>query len=250
MNRDTALRALIFDVDGTLADTEHAHLRAFNEAFAQAGMGWHWDEGLYTQLLEVSGGKERMLHFWKQSRPDVVEVQGGALRDTLARLHEFKTAAYEAQVRDGAVTLRPGVLELLMQAHDGGLQLAIATTTSPANIAALLRKAIGPDWKTYFRAIGDASSAPLKKPHPQVYRQMLAALDLPAQACLAFEDSGNGLLAATLAGIATVVTPTRFTAHHAFGTALKVLPDLRGVQVSDLRAWHRAALSPSTARSA
>ena len=231
------LEALIFDVDGTLADTELAHLAAFNQAFAQEGIGWQWDVPLYTQMLEVSGGKERMLHYWKQVRPDVTDL-GNGVQATVARLHELKTAAYEQAVRDGAVQLRPGVLALIEAAHAEGLRLAIATTTSAVNIVALLRRAIGPDWQRFFTVVEDASTAPRKKPDPMVYQQTLARLALPAAACLAFEDSANGLMAARTAKLATIVTPNDFTAHHDFTGALRVLPDLAGVSVAQLREWH------------
>ena len=229
--------ALIFDVDGTLADTELAHLAAFNQAFAQEGIGWQWDVPLYTQLLEVSGGKERMLHYWRQVRPDVTDL-GNGVQATVARLHELKTAAYEQAVRDGAVQLRPGVLKLIEAAHAEGLRLAIATTTSAVNIVALLRRAIGPDWQRFFTVVEDASTAPRKKPDPMVYQQTLARLAVPAAACLAFEDSANGLMAARTAKLATIVTPNDFTAHHDFTGALRVLPDLAGVSVAQLREWH------------
>lgn len=231
------LEALIFDVDGTLADTELAHLAAFNQAFAQEDIGWQWDVPLYTQLLEVSGGKERMLHYWRQVRPDVTDL-GNGVQATVARLHELKTAAYEQAVRDGAVQLRPGVLKLIEAAHAEGLRLAIATTTSAVNIVALLRRAIGPDWQRFFTVVEDASTAPRKKPDPMVYQQTLARLAVPAAACLAFEDSANGLMAARTAKLATIVTPNDFTAHHDFTGALRVLPDLAGVSVAQLREWH------------
>jgi HAD superfamily hydrolase (TIGR01509 family) len=232
------LQALIFDVDGTLADTEAAHRAAFNQAFDQEGLDWYWDEALYTQLLDVSGGKERLMHYWTQRHPEVRDVDGAGVRDTIARLHELKTAAYEAMVNDGAVSLRPGVLHLIDAAGQAGLHLAIATTTSPVNIAALLRGAIGTDWRQFFGIVEDASTAAVKKPHPQVYLQTLQRLQLPAGQCLAFEDSSNGLRAATGAGLATVITPTQFTADHDFSAALKVLPNLQGVTVADLQAWH------------
>ena len=232
------LQALIFDVDGTLADTEAAHRAAFNQAFDQEGLDWVWDEALYTRLLDVSGGKERLLHYWTQRHPEVRDVDGAGVRDTIARLHELKTAAYEAMVNDGAVSLRPGVLHLIDAAGHAGLHLAIATTTSPVNIAALLRGAIGSDWRQFFGIVEDASTAANKKPHPQVYLQTLQRLQLPAGQCLAFEDSANGLRAAIGAGLATVITPTQFTADHDFSGALKVLPNLQGVTVADLQAWH------------
>ena len=232
------LQALIFDVDGTLADTESVHCAAFNQAFAELGLDWVWDAALYTELLNVSGGKERILHYWHSARADLRELSAMALTDTVNRLHELKTAAYERAINSGAVQLRPGVLRLMDEALAQGLQLAIATTTSPVNIAALLRHAMGSQWRLNFSAIGDASTAPIKKPHPQVYLQMLAALSLAPVQCLAFEDSSNGLRAATGAALATVITPTHYTAHHNFDAALQVLPDLSGVSLARLRHWH------------
>lgn len=237
----TPLNAFVFDVDGTLADTERTHLAAFNHAFAAFGLDWHWDEALYTELLEISGGKERILHYWRSTRADVLDVSGTAVAETVQRLHDLKTAAYEAMVNDGAVTLRPGVLHLVEQAQRRGIVLAIATTTSPVNVAALLRRAIGPHWRLDFPIVADASTAPVKKPHPQVYLQVLEQLAMPAAECLAFEDSGNGLRAATAAGIATVVTPTAFTQDHDFSGALQVLPDLSRASVTMLRQWHATA---------
>lgn len=235
-----ALQALIFDVDGTLADTERAHMAAFNHAFREMGMDWVWDEALYTELLNISGGKERILHYWKQVNPDVKALSAQDLNDRIERIHQLKTAAYEQAVNHGEVSLRPGVLKLMDEALAAGLQLAIATTTSPVNIAALLRHAIGSDWRMNFSAIGDASTAPIKKPHPQVYLQMLEALQLLPAQCVAFEDSNNGLRAAMAAGLATLVTPNGFTAHHDFTGALRVVPDLSQVNLVQLRQWHSA----------
>lgn len=232
------LRALIFDVDGTLADTEGVHLEAFNHAFRQEGLDWRWSVDEYIRLLEISGGKERMLHYWRSVNADMTEVDSGALQHTIEHLHEVKTAYYENAVLQGAVKLRPGVLALMSEARSAGLQLAIATTTSPVNIAALLRSAIGPDWREHFLTIGDASNAPLKKPHPQVYMKVLADLGMRAADCLAFEDSHNGLKAALAAGLSTVITPNRFTEHHDFKGALRVVPDLTMVNVARLREWH------------
>ena len=240
MSQPTSLQALIFDVDGTLADTESAHRAAFNDAFKEFGLDWYWDDALYTDLLEISGGKERILHYWRTVRPDMREVGNLALQDTVNRLHELKTAAYEQAVNDGAVVLRPGVLKLINNAFEQGLSLAIATTTSPVNISALLRKAIGPDWRDFFLAIGDASTAPLKKPQPQVYLQMLASLKLEPQEAMSFEDSSNGLRAATAAGLATLITPTQFTAHHDFRDAMRVVTDLSGLNVLLLKDWHQS----------
>ncbi|MDE2604516.1 MAG: HAD-IA family hydrolase [Burkholderiales bacterium] len=243
------LRALVFDVDGTLADTERFHLQAFNEAFAAEGLDWRWDPALYTRLLEVSGGEERMLAYWREVRGGTVDIEGNAMRDLIERVHLAKTAAYEAMVNEGLVTLRPGVLALMDEALARGLQLAIATTTSPVNVAALLRRAVGPHWRLQFPVVCDASTAPRKKPDPQVYRQALEGLGLPAHACLAFEDSANGLRSARAAGMDTVVTPTAFTRHHDFTGALRVMPSLAGTTVDDLAGWRSEQAEPAGALS-
>jgi HAD superfamily hydrolase (TIGR01509 family) len=174
-------------------------------------------------------------------------VSGSGVRETIERIHATKTAFYEDMVATGAVELRPGVLALMEEARRQGLQLAIATTTSPVNIAALLRRAIGAHWRLHFPVVCDASTAPRKKPDPMVYTQVLERLRLPAEACVAFEDSENGLRAARAAGLQTVVTPTAFTAHHDFTGALRVLPTLEGVRPQDLSAW-RGQPAPSLAR--
>ena len=236
------LKALIFDVDGTLADTEMAHLAAFNHAFSEVGLDWHWDVPLYTRLLEVSGGKERIRAYW-ESRGDLPrDIAGDAVEATIARLHEIKTAAYEQAVQDGQVQMRPGVLPLMSAATSAGLQLAIATTTSPVNIASLLKRAIGPDWRLHFAVIEDASTAPRKKPDPMVYRQTLQRLGQPSAACLAIEDSANGLKAALQADLPTLVTPNNFTDHHDFSGALRVLPSLEGVGLAQVTEWHLSAI--------
>lgn len=242
MKNANSLQALIFDVDGTLADTEAAHLAAFNRAFAEEGRDWRWSEEQYVQLLEISGGKERILHYWQQVQPDLVDI-GAGVRDTVERIHELKTSFYEQAVQDGAVQLRPGVLALIESAHAAGVKLAIATTTSPINIATLLRKALGEDWAHYFAVVEDASTAAHKKPHPQVYTQTLEKLGLPAAVCLAFEDSANGLHAAQAAGLAVVVTPNAFTKHQDFAGALQMLSNLQNVTLEQLRAWHAARAS-------
>lgn len=231
------LRALIFDVDGTLADTENVHRAAFNEAFVAEGLDWHWDEPLYTRLLEVSGGKERITHYWRMRR-DFPQADPQRVATTVQRLHDVKTRLYSELVNGAALQLRPGVRRLLDIAGASGLALAIATTTTPANIDALLKSTLGAGWRSRFAVIEDAVTAPRKKPDPQVYQQALQRLGLPGTACLAFEDSANGLAAATRAGIPVIVTPNPFTQHQDFRAALRILPDLQGIGVPDLRAWH------------
>lgn len=235
------LQVLIFDVDGTMADTEEAHRRAFNLAFRELDLPWHWGRGLYRDLLRVSGGKERIRHYWQQKQSGVKPLDGTAMDDTIDQLHACKTAAYERLVQDGMVQLRPGVQDLIEAADKARLRLAIATTTSPVNISALLRMALGPAWSQYFQVIEDASTAPLKKPHPQVYLQTLKQLGVAPSQALAIEDSDNGLRAASAAGLKTVITPNAYTADHDFTGAARIVPDLRGVDIALLRDWHLQA---------
>lgn len=250
------LQALIFDVDGTLADTESAHRAAFNQAFTEVGLNWHWNEALYSLLLSVSGGKERILHFWRMVAPEA--ANRASAEEIIAAIHSAKTRIYDSKVSAGQLALRPGVLRLMREALAHNVKLAIATTTTPANIDALLREPMGADWRRYFSAIGDASTAERKKPDPQVYRQVLDKLGMPADDCLAFEDSENGLRAACAAGLRTLVTPTAYTAMQSFDGALLVLPNLgdpertlpqwisgmenRWVDLATLRNWHHGTL--------
>ncbi|MBB4843775.1 beta-phosphoglucomutase-like phosphatase (HAD superfamily) [Paucibacter oligotrophus] len=211
------LQALIFDVDGTLADTESAHLAAFNQAFATLKLGWHWDQQLYTRLLKVAGGHERIAHFWQMHEPATAKHQ-----DTpacIAAIHALKTRFYTEALQQSHLPLRPGVLDLLEAAAQLGLPLALATTTTPANIEALLRPQLGSLWRRWFAAVGDGSTAPRKKPDPQVYQQVLAQLKLPASACLAIEDSEIGLRAARAAGLSTLVAPSAYTRGQDFSQA-------------------------------
>ena len=236
------LRALVFDVDGTLADTESAHRAAFNEAFAQAGLDWHWYEPLYVNLLRVTGGKERIAHY-RALKQGLEAAPDDWVKDPLVlKLHALKTEAYDRRVRAGKVALRPGIQAIIESALTHGLRLAIATTTTPINIDALLSANIGRDWASRFDVIENGQTAPIKKPDPQVYLQAVQRLQLNASECLAFEDSRNGLRAATAAGLATIITPTRFTAQDDFSGALQVLPDLGGTTIADLRLCHDTAL--------
>jgi beta-phosphoglucomutase-like phosphatase (HAD superfamily) len=234
------LQALIFDVDGTLAETESLHLEAFNRAFAELGMDWVWTDALYLELLDVSGGKERILRHWRHIDPTVTVHNAQALQGRVNTIHALKTTIYEALVNSGRVSLRPGVLALIQEARAAGIKLAIATTTTPVNIAALLRGPLGASWRDNFAAIGDAATAELKKPHPQVYFQVLDALGLEAGQCLVIEDSSNGLRAATAAGLNTLITPNRYTAHHDFSDALRVVPDLSHVTLAQLTDWQNS----------
>ena len=231
------LQALIFDVDGTLAETERdGHRLAFNAAFKEAGLPWHWDVALYGELLAVTGGKERMTHFARQHAPELAARPDFA--NLVRKLHALKTDFYVQLVHAGRLPLRPGIGALLRAARAAGLRLAIATTTSPENVSALLRASLAPDAERWFEVIGAGDAVSAKKPVPDIYLWVLDRLGLPAAACLAIEDSVNGLRAARAAGLPTLVTEAQYTRDEDFLGALSILPDLGGVTLETLRRIH------------
>lgn len=231
------LRALIFDVDGTLAETERdGHRIAFNEAFGATGLDWEWTPQLYGELLAVTGGKERIRHYCQRFHPEfLAQPDGDGL---IRRLHASKTARYVELVGRGGLPLRPGVARLLAEARAAGMRLAIATTTSPDNVTALLRASLAPDADTWFEVIGAGDVVPAKKPAPDIYLWVLERLGLAAAECLALEDSVNGLRASLSAGLPTLITEAQYTRGDDFTGALAVLPDLGATTLEQLRRLH------------
>ena len=215
------LKCIIFDVDGTMADTERdGHRVAFNLAFTEIGLDWHWDEDLYGQLLKVTGGKERMKYYQTDFINNLV------LNDAeIKEMHKCKTKHYIQLLQQGKIPLRKGVKELIEQAQSENIRLAISTTTTPINVTTLLKNTIGEDAELLFDVIAAGDIVQHKKPAPDIYNYALKELNLKAENCIAIEDSAAGLESAVQAGIKTIVTTNNYTKNQDFSKAELVLPN-------------------------
>ena len=221
-SRLQSLKAVIFDVDGTIADTEEAHRHAFNAAFKAFDLPWNWQPPLYKKLLKTTGGKERMLAYAKTHHPET--LQETALR--IAEIHAVKTKHFADIIASDQVVPRPGVLRLISDAGAAGIQLAIATTMSRPSLDALLPTLFGTDFETWFASIATGDRVKAKKPAPDLYQLALDELGIKPDEAVAIEDSALGLAAARAAGITTLVTPSIYTADDVFDDAAAVISDL------------------------
>lgn len=216
------LAGLLFDVDGTLADTERdGHRVAFNRAFADAGLDWNWSVELYGELLAVTGGKERIRYYldhFNQKFQRPADLDG-----FIAGLHKAKTRIYTDMLARGLIPLRPGVKRLIEEARATGLRLAVATTTTPENVTALLQHALHPEAVSWFEVIAAGDIVPAKKPAPDIYLWAMERMGLTPAQCIAFEDSQNGIRSSLAAGLKTIVSVSSYTQDEDFtGAALVV----------------------------
>lgn len=227
------LKALIFDCDGVLVDTERdGHRVAFNKTFAQKGYNIEWDVELYKELLKVAGGKERMRHYFDQTRwPEDVTDKDSLIKE----LHKLKTDLFMQIIESGELPLRPGAARLVDEAIAENVGLAVCSTANERAVNLVVEKLLGPERKAKFDLILAGDVVSKKKPDPEIYNLALQRLDLKPNECVVIEDSRNGFLAAKTAGIYCVITTNSYTKDEDFTEAdvvVSELGDLPNVQIN------------------
>ncbi len=231
-------KALLFDCDGVLVDTERdGHRVAFNRAFADVGLAVEWDVATYGELVTVSGGKERMRHYFDRAGwPDGIDDHDAFIKD----LHRRKTDLFMGIIAGGELPLRPGVARLVDEAIAAGLTLAVCSTSNERAVTAVVERLLGPQRSSYFKGIFAGDMVPAKKPDPAVYRLAAETLGVEPAACAVIEDSRNGLLAAKRAGMTCVVTTSTYTGDEDFTRADRVVDELGDdpvqIRIADLAA--------------
>ncbi|MFI7544418.1 HAD-IA family hydrolase [Actinoplanes sp. NPDC049599] len=219
------MTALVLDCDGVLADTErYGHLPAFNATFEQFGLPVRWSEDEYAGKLRIGGGKERMASLFAE--PAFAAAVGDADRAELLRTwHRAKTAAFTRLVAEGRIPTRPGINRIIHDALGAGWTVAVASTSAEDSVRAVLANAVGRATAGRIPVFaGDV--VPAKKPDPAIYRLTADRLGLDPAGTLVIEDSRNGLLAATAAGLSCLVTVNGYTRDEDFTEAVLVVSEL------------------------
>ena len=210
------IKAIIFDVDGTLSETEEAHRQAFNQTFTEFELDWVWSQELYGELLKTTGGKERMTAFLA-SRGEVADPL------KIAEIHKRKTAVYGDLIACGAADLRAGIAELIADAARHGIRVAVATTTNRPNVDKLAEACFGRPANEVFEVIAAGDEVENKKPASDVFDLAVKGLNLDPSECVGLEDSRNGLLSCTGANVPCIVSPGVYTLGSDFSEAAAVI---------------------------
>ena len=220
------VKAIIFDCDGVLVDTERdGHRVGFHRAFEHFGIDADWDVALYAKLLLVAGGKERMRAYFDEYGWPANADTDAAKDELILALHKKKTEITAGLVAEGGLPLRPGILRIIDEAIANGVTLGVCTTSNPKFIDAVL-DLMGAERKAKFAFVHAGDVVKKKKPDPAIYELAKQSLGLPVNECIVIEDSRNGLLAATGAGLPTLITMSTYTVDEDFREAVKIVPEL------------------------
>jgi HAD superfamily hydrolase (TIGR01509 family) len=220
---------LIFDCDGVLSDTgRYGHLPAYNQMFREFGLPIQWSVEEYGEKLRICGGKERMASLLTDDfvRAAGLPIERASQMAEVARWYKRKTEIYTQMVAAGLLPPRPGIRRIITEALEAGWRLAVASTSAPVSVAAVLNAVAGRETARRFAGVFAGDIVPKKKPAPDVYIHALEQLGAAADKCLAIEDSENGVKAAVAAGLACIVTVNAYTEQEDFAQARLVLSSL------------------------
>ena len=214
------LENIIFDIDGTIADTEDIHRQAFNKAFSEYNLNWHWSREKYHELLFISGGKERIRKCLTED--NTINIDNNFIKE----LHKCKSEYYRSMLISADIKLRPGIKRLITEAKNLNIKLGIATNSSGANLTTLIKKNLDTQPEQLFNTIVTSDIALEKKPSPEIYHRALLNLNLSAENCVAIEDTANGNISALTAGLRTIITTHAYTRDNDFNGSSLVLNNL------------------------
>ena len=218
------LNAILFDVGGTIAESEEIHRVSFNEAFKEFGLNWYWDEAIYRELVFIGGGKERIKHYITRAWPEMLKQKN--LTKYIESVHKIKGQIYEEFLNDSQLKARPGIIRLLKELKNEKIRLAIVSDTTEENLINLFKKGLGINPIEWFEILAHGGCTIQKKPSPDIYLWTLERLKLPPESCLAIEDAPRGVDSAIDAGLKVLVTPSIYTLEEKFEKSSLLLSHL------------------------
>ncbi len=218
------LSAVLFDVDGTISETEDFHRKSFNEAFKEFNLDWFWDEAIYTELINIGDGKERIEYYIKRAWPEMLEYKN--LTKYINSIHKVKNEIFKDFVLDSDIKFRPGVLRLINELKEKNVRIAIVSSTTQEDLFTLFKKGLNMDPNSTFDLIAHGGCTENKRPSPEIYEWILEKMRIAPQSCVAIEDSLRGLRSAVNANINVLVTPSIYTKKEDFKEANIVVSSL------------------------
>ena len=218
------LNAILFDVGGTIAESEEIHRVSFNEAFKEFGLNWYWDEAIYRELVFIGGGKERIKHYITRAWPEMLKQKN--FTKYIESVHKIKGQIYEEFLNDSQLKARPGIIRLLKELKNEKIRLAIVSDTTEENLINLFKKGLGINPIEWFEILAHGGCTIQKKPSPDIYLWTLERLKLPPESCLAIEDAPRGVDSAIDAGLKVLVTPSIYTLEEKFEKSSLLLSHL------------------------
>jgi len=218
------LSAVLFDVDGTIAETEDFHRKSFNESFREFNLDWFWDEAMYKELINIGGGKERIEHYIKRAWPEMLDYKN--LTKYINSIHKVKNEVFEDYILESEIKPRPGVIRLIKELKENNIRIAIVSSNSEKNLHILFKQGLNINPKKTFDLIAHGECTKNKRPSPEIYEWVLEKLRLPPQSCVAIEDSPRGVESAKNANLNILATPSIFTKDEDFSDAKLIVSDL------------------------